>query len=185
MVKLSDDALDALRAKECLRDGKTVDRHRLSALLIERLEAEHVAHSMDEVGAAQVDAGQLTMAVLGSDSKELTDLVKELAAIGADSYVQAGLTNGYMLCQGSYKLDVETSGEIKTLSFSTRFLSDDHEVIRTHVLAGKTRRTESQAKGNKRLGDLVVKRQPGMAESVQTWTANLETIVRAALGSGS
>jgi hypothetical protein len=183
-MKLSDDALAILEAAECLTIDRTPDRHRLTGLLVEELQAHHVAHSVDEVGQVEIDAGQLTKAIIGSDLRELVDVIKNLLSPGANGAVQKRLMDGYMLCAGRTTAEVEISGEIKRISFSTKFLSDDRDVIRLYVEEPGTRRLESSAASKRELGELIVARRPEMAEEVGQWIAQLHSAVQRALGSG-
>jgi len=183
-MKLSDEALAILEAADCLTTERTPDRHRLAGLLVEELEAHHVAHSVDEVGQVEIDAGQLTKAILGSDLKELTDVTKNLLSPGVNGVVQKRLSDGYMLCASRTTEEVEISGEIQKLSFSTKFLSDDPAVIRMYIEEPNARRLENSAANKRALGEMIVTRRPEMAEEVGEWIGRLHQAVQRALGSG-
>jgi hypothetical protein len=183
-MKLSDDALTILEAADCLTTERAPDRHRLAALLVTELETRHVAHSVDEVGQVEISTGQLTMAVIDSDLPELVDIMRTLLSPGPRGAVQKRLADGYMLCAGRTTAAYEMSGEIKRVSFSTKFLSDDRAVIRMYATEPATRRLESAAASKRELGALIAARRPEMAEEVGQWIAELHLTVQRALGSG-
>jgi hypothetical protein len=182
---LSEPAVLALNDKGCLRTDQTVDRKRIAELLIEELTNEHIAGSMDDVGRVEIDTGQLTGAIFGIDNVDLVELVKPLLSTGPDGPVQSGLANGYMLCESRVTVEAEVAGQIKKISFTTRFLSQDELVIQAYLFDRRLTRAESMANNNRRLGVLTMTRQPALAERVGTWTANLEQAFRLALNPGS
>jgi hypothetical protein len=181
MSSYSTQALAALAQQQCLNTNQTVDRKRVAGLIINELEAHHVAATMADVNQVQVDAGQLGRSIFGVDLVELVDLIKSLLAVGPDGLVQSGLTNGHMLCAGRSQIQVQMSGQVRKLWFSTRFVSADENVIKQYLLKNRLDRIEKAADGNRRLGELTITRQPALGPAVSTWTADIESAVRLAL----
>jgi hypothetical protein len=185
MSDLSVETLNILGEHDCLRTDQTVDRKRITALLIDQLTEHHIAQSMEDVGQVEIDPGQLTQAIFGADPVDLVDLVKPLLSTGPDGAVQAGLENGYMLCSGRMSVDAVVAGQPKRVSFASRFLSADEAVIQAYLYDPRLRRAESAGENNRRLGLLVIQRQPALAARTSTWKNNLQQAFQLALTPGS
>jgi hypothetical protein len=184
MSVLSTQALGVLSAHGCIRTDATVDRKRVATLLIDELKARHVAHTVADVGQVELDAGALTTDVFGQAPADLVELVKPLLATGPDGAVQAGLADGVMLCGSRVSVEVQVGGELKRVNLTTRFLSDDGDVIEEFLTKNRTRRAEAAADANRRLGALITSRLPALAGQVNAWTADLEITYRNALTQG-
>jgi len=178
--------LDALREKGCLGADNTVDRDALAAVLAVELEANHVAHSLDEVYTATVAPGQLTVDIFGVTDPGLSKVVSGLLSPSLAGKVQTALANGYVLCATRSKVVVElVGGEQKTVTVSTRFLTDDHDMIDEYFLNPASRRAEGTVKRTVKLGAMVKARQPEMAARVDEWAGQLQITFQTALTAGS
>ena len=175
--------LDALRNLGCLADD-TIDAPRIAKLLAERLEHDHIAGSLDDVATVQATVGQLASDLIGHDDPDFIEMLRPLLSAGYNGKVQKALSNGYMLCAGRVKIDININGELKHASMTTRFLSADPDVLQLYVLEPRIKRAENLAESSIALRDLVATRQPGMAEQLGTFTERLTITWQRALGTG-
>ena len=137
--------LDALRDLGCIADEK-VDMKALAKVLAHELEESHIAGSLDDVATVQATVGQLAGTLVGHEDPEFIEMLRPLLSSGHNGKVQQALSNGYMLCAGRVKIDINIEGEVKHASVTTRFLSADHEVLEHFVLEPRINRAENLAK---------------------------------------
>lgn len=166
----------------CIINGK-VDTNAVARLLAQRLEAEHIASSMDDIGMTEVTVGQLAGALIGAEDEEFINTIRPLLSATANGKVQQALSNGYMLCARRAKVQVNMEGEIRTVSVPTRFLSSDHDVVDQYVLQPRIQRTERLAESNVALRQLVERRQPTMGPRLQSFMERLNVSWRRAIES--
>jgi hypothetical protein len=185
MAVISDpETRSALREIGCLvEDG--LDTTAFAKLLAERLERDHIAHSRDEVSRVETTVGQLISAVAGRSDEQLVELVKPLLAAGAKGRVQLALSNGYMLCAGRVRVEVDIEGDRKTMNVATRFLSADHDVLERYVLEPRQRRGESFVNNTRELTALIEERQPDMAPQIATFMERLNVTWKLMSGSAA
>jgi len=177
---------DTLREKNCLLADGTVDTAAVVTILVSALEANHVAHSIGDVSAAAVTAGQLAADIFASNNPELAKLAARLMSTGLRGKVQTALSNGYMLCGTRSKIAVELpGGELRSFSVASRFLSDDPDTIKTHLLDPTAKKAVSAATTASKLGETVKGRRPEMADRVDEWTGQLQFTFQTALTAGS
>ena len=163
---------EALREIGCLaEDG--LDNGRFAKLLAERLESEHVAHSMAEVASVEATIGQLVGLIVGRTDEQLVDLARPLLGAGADGRVQKALANGYVLCANRVRIKVDVDGEQKGMSVGTRFLSDDEDVLARYVLGPRQKRADSFVKSTLAITALVGQRQPAMAPRIDSFIGQI------------
>jgi hypothetical protein len=178
--------LDALRAKGCLASDGTVDRGAVVNLLATELEANHVAHTIDDVADVAVTPGALAVGIFGVSDPELSKYVASLLSPGLAGKVQTALADSTVLCATRSKVAVELpGGDQKWVTVATRFLTDDPDTIAEYLLDPVARRTVGTAKRAARLGEVVKDRQPEMAVRVDEWTGQLQIIFQTALTAGS
>jgi hypothetical protein len=176
--------LNALRDLGCVDDDAKVDTAALAKVLAHELEESHIAGSLDDVAAVETTVGQLAGRLIGHDDPDFIEMMRPLLSSGPAGKVQRALSNGYMLCAGRVKLDINIDGEIKHTSVTTRFLSADHDVLEHYVLEPRIQRATNLANSSIALRELVAERQPGMAERLGTFTERLTITWQRALGSG-
>jgi hypothetical protein len=178
--------LNALRDKSCLLAGDVIDRGAIIQLVVDELEANHVAHSLDEVTDVAVTAGQLAENIFGVDDLGLTKLIGGLLSTGVAGKVQAALADGSALCATRGKITVELpGGEQRAFSVAGRFVSDDPDTLAAYLLGPVAKRASAVASRASDLGEMVKERRPEMAERVDAWSADLELTFRGALSAGS
>jgi len=175
----------ALHEIGCLaEDG--LDNARFAKLLAERLESEHIAHSLSEVPSVEATVGQLVGQLIGRPDEQVIELARPLLGAGADGRVQKALANGYVLCANRVAIKVDIDGEQKTTSIGTRFLSDDEDVLARYVFGPRQKRADSYVKSTLAITGLVVQRQPKMAPRADSFIEQLSiTWQRLAPGSKS
>jgi hypothetical protein len=184
MATIQDPAIrDALRSLGCLTEDR-LDSSAFAKLLAERLEAHHVAGTLADVPTVETTIGQLVADVVGTTDDQLIDLARPLLGTGAKSPVQRALTNGYMLCGGRARINLDIAGEHKSTSIATRFLSGDENVIVRHVLEPRQRRASSFVKGTLELTDTIEQRQPTMTARLGTFIEQLTITWEKELGPG-
>jgi hypothetical protein len=142
-------------------------------LLAERLESDHIAASLADVGAVEATVGQLVQALTGREDEQLIELVKPLLASTAEGRVQKALSDGYVLCAGRVTIEINVNGERVRRPIGTRFLSADHEVIDRYVLQARKKRADTFVENTLALTDLVERRQPGMTQRVGSFREQL------------
>jgi hypothetical protein len=179
-------AFDALQAKGCLLPDSTVDRDTVAALVAAEMEANHVAHSEADIGAAAVAPAVLASTIFAVDSVELAKLVGGLLGLSEKGKVHVSLSDGLAVCGIRTKMSVEVvPGQWRSFSLATRFLSADGDIIEKHRLEGFAKRARSAARTAHRVAADVTTRQPEMADRINEWTAQVQLSFQRELTGGS
>lgn len=174
----------ALRDLGCVDDDAKVDTMALAKVLAHQLEESHIAQSLDDVARVETTVGQIAGTLVGHDDPDLIDMLRPMLSAGPAGKVQRALTNGYLLCAGRVRLDVNIAGELKHTSVTTRFLSADHDVLQQYVLEPRIQRATNLAASSIALRELVATRQPDMAERLGAFTERLTISWQRALSTG-
>lgn len=180
-TNLTPTALAALHAKGCLKPSTgTADRDAVASLMAAEFSANHV-HAADAI-----DAGGLAVDIFEVADASLTSLVRALWSTGHTGKVQAALANGYVLCPCRVSIVIPMpGGETMTTKVAGRFVSDDADEIKEHLLDPAGNRALGGATAASELGKIIKSRRPEMATKVDEWTEQLALDFAGELGTGA
>jgi hypothetical protein len=164
---------DVLRSLGCLKE-ESLDNERFAILLAQRLESDHVAASLEDVSTVEVTAGHLIGAIVGHSDEQLVEIAKPLLVGGAGGLVQRALSDGHILCAKRARIKLDIDGEIQWTQISTRFLSNDPDVLDKYVLDPRDRRAKAFAANTRKLVGLIEHRVPAMQPRLTSFLDQLQ-----------
>lgn len=174
--------LAALGELGCLRNDR-LDTKAVARVLAERLEAQHIAETLDDVPSVQVTVGQLASGLIAADDEDLVKAIRPLLDFGGK--VQQALSDGFVLCGSRMQVTVTVDGNILHPSVATRFLSHDPAVVDRYVVETKAKRMESMIASTVAMKELIVAEIPEMADDMEAFMQRLTDSWQRALGTGN